>query len=144
MVQVQVDALQIVRSRLPGRRVLAREIMSSPPITIGPDASVIELAGLLSKHHISGVPVVDDQGRLLGVASEADVIERPGDRVCEVMTSSVATVAEVTPVEEIAECFVRHRVKRVPVVRDGRPVGVVSRADIVRAIGRFAPMKNEE
>src|ERR671931_587098 len=109
MVQVQADAQQIVRSRLPAR-ILAREIMSSPPITIGPDASVIELAALLSKHHISGVPVVDEQGRLLGVATEADVIERPGDRVCEVMTSSVATVSEDTPVEAIAESLVRHRV----------------------------------
>jgi tRNA nucleotidyltransferase (CCA-adding enzyme) len=140
MVQVQVDAQQIVRSRLPGR-VLAREIMSSPPITIGPDASVVELAALLSKHHISGAPVVDEQGRLLGVATEADVLERPGDRVCEVMTTSVATVSEDTPVEDVAECFARHRVKRAPVVRDGRPVGVVSRADIVRAIGRVASFR---
>lgn len=135
MVQVPADALAIVRSRLPGR-IVAREIMSSPPISIGPDDAVIELAALLSKHRISGVPVVDGEGRLLGVATEADVIERPGDRVCEVMTGSVATVSEDTPVEEIAACFVRHRIKRVPVVRDGRVVGVVSRADIVRAIGQ--------
>ena len=135
MAHVQADALQLVRSRLPAR-IVAREIMSSPPITIGPNQSVIELAAVLSKHHISGVPVVDDQGRLLGVATEADVIERAGDRVCEVMTTSVATVTEETPVEEIAQCFVQHRIKRVPVVRDGRPVGVVSRADIVRTIGQ--------
>lgn len=135
MVHVQADALAIVRSRLPGQ-IVAREIMSSPPVTIGPDQSVIELAALLSKHRISGVPVVDDQGRLLGVATEADVIQRAGDRVCEVMTGSVATVTEDTPVEEIAACFVRHRIKRVPVLRDDRVVGVVSRADIVRAIGQ--------
>ncbi len=135
MVQVQADALAIVRSRLPGR-VVAREIMSSPPVTIGPDQSVVELAALLSKHRISGVPVVDGEGRLLGVATEADVLERPGDRVCDVMTGSVATVAEDTPVEEIAACFVRHRIKRVPVLSANRVAGVVSRADIVRTIGQ--------
>lgn len=136
MVQAQVDAQRIVRSRLPAGGVLAKQIMSSPPITIGPDCSVIELAGLLSKHRISGVPVVDDQGTLLGVATEADVLERPGDRVCDVMTADIAVVAEDTPVEEIAGLFARHRVKRVPVVRNHKPVGVVSRADIVRAIGQ--------
>jgi CBS domain-containing protein len=136
MVQVQVDALEIVRSRLPAGGVRAREIMTGPPITIGPESSVYELAGLLSKHRISGVPVVDQQGALLGVATEADVIGRPGDRVCEIMTSSVATVEEDTPVERIAELFARRGVKRVPVLRGKQPVGVVSRADIVRAIGR--------
>ena len=136
MVQAQPDAQQIVRSRLPAGGVRAREIMSSPPITIGPDCSVAELAGLLSKHRISGVPVVDAHGELLGVATEADVLERPGDRVCEVMTSMVATVEEDTPVEEIAGLFARQRIKRVPVVRGRQTVGVVSRADIVRAIGQ--------
>ena len=136
MVQAQPDAQQIVRSRLPAGGVRAREIMSSPPITIGPDCSVAELAGLLSKHRISGVPVVGEQGELLGVATEADVLERPGDRVCEVMTSMVATVEEDTPVEEIAGLFARQRIKRVPVVRGRQTVGVVSRADIVRAIGQ--------
>lgn len=143
MVQVQVDAQQVVRSRLPAGGVKAREVMSSPPITIGPDCSVIELAGLLSKHRVSGVPVVDEQGQLLGVATEADVLTRPGDRVCEVMTSAVATVSEDTPVEEIAGLFVRHHVKRVPVLRGRTPVGVVSRADIVRAIGQSGLRGNE-
>lgn len=136
MAQVPADAKAIVRSRLPAGEVRAREIMSSPPITIGPDASVIELASLLSKHRVSGVPVVDDAGDLLGVATEADVLERPGDRVCEVMTSAVVAVDEATPVEEIAGLFAGRHVKRVPVLRGRRPVGVVSRADIVRAIGR--------
>lgn len=137
MVQGQVDAQQIVRSRLPAGGVMASEIMSSPVISIGPDSSVYELAGLLSKHVISGVLVVNEQGELLGVATEADVLTRPGDRVCEVMTADVASVAENTPVEEIAGLFARHHIKRVPVLRGRKPVGVVSRADIVRAIGQF-------
>ena len=137
MVQGQVDAQQIVRSRLPARGVLARELMTSPPITIEQDHSVYELAGLLSKHHISGVLVVDHKGELIGVATEADVLNRPGDRVCEIMTSNVAMVTEDTPAEEIAGLFARHGVKRVPVCRGRQPVGIVSRADIVRAIGQF-------
>ena len=135
MVQVQVDAQQIVRSRLPAGGVRAREIMSSPPITIGPEASVYELAGLLSKHHISGVPVVDSSGALIGIATEADVLNRPGDRVCELMTTNIAAVDEDTQVEEVAALFARHGIKRVPVLRNRCPVGIVSRADIVRAIG---------
>ncbi len=135
MAQSQGDAQRIVQSRLPGK-VLAREIMSSPPVTIGPDSSVIELAALLSMHRISGVLVVDEQGILCGVATEADVIERPGERVFEVMTANAAVVTEDAPLEQIADLFVRHRIKRVPVVRDQKPVGVVSRADIVRAIGQ--------
>jgi CBS domain-containing protein len=137
MVEGQVDAQQVVRSRLPAGGVLAREVMSSPPVTIGQDRSVYELAGLLSKHHISAALVVDEQGELLGVASEADVISRAGDRVCDVMTTTVTYVAEDTQVEEIAGLFARHKVKRVPVVNGRTPVGVVSRADIVRAIGQF-------
>ena len=135
MVQSQADAQQIVRSRLPGS-VLARDVMTSPVISIGPDAAVIELAALLSKHHVSGVCVVDEQGDLAGMASEADVLNRPGDRVCEIMTPNVASATEETPLDEIAGLFARHRVKRVPVLRGRQPVGIVSRADIVRAIGQ--------
>ena len=72
-----------------------------------------------------------------GVATEADVLSRPGDRVCDVMTSNVASVSEDTPAEEIAGIFARYGVKRVPVCRGRQPVGIVSRADIVRAIGQF-------
>jgi CBS domain-containing protein len=136
MVQVQADARQVVRSRLPAGGVVAREIMSSPVISIGPESSVFELAGLLSKHHISGVLVLDDQGELLGMATEADVLNRAGDRVCEIMTTDVASATEAMPAEEIAELFARHKIKRVPVLSGRRAVGVVSRADIVRAIGQ--------
>jgi CBS domain-containing protein len=136
MVQVPPDAQQIVRSRLPGGGVLAREVMTSPVVSIGPEASVLELAALLSKRRVSGICVVDEQGALVGMASEADVLNRPGDRVCEIMTATVATAAEETPLEEIAGLFARHRIKRVPILRERQPVGIVSRADIVRAIGQ--------
>lgn len=136
MVQAQVDVQQIVRSRLPAGGVRARDIMSTPVISIGPDSSVYELAGLLSKHQISGVVVVNEQGEMLGMATEADVLSRPGDRVCDIMTPNVASATEDTPVEEIAGLLARYNVKRVPVLRGRRPVGIVSRADIVRAIGQ--------
>jgi CBS domain-containing protein len=137
MVEGQVDAQQIVRSRLPAGGLLAREIMTSPPVTIGQNSSVFELAGLLSKHHNSAALVVDDDGELLGVASVADVLNRAGDRVCDVMTTKVAHVSEDTPVDEIAGILARHQVKRVPVLQGKQPVGIVSRADIVRAIGQL-------
>lgn len=136
MVQAQVDVQQIVRSRLPAGGVRARDIMSTPVISIGPESSVYELAGLLSKHQISGVVVVNEQGEILGMATEADVLSRPGDRVCDIMTPNVASATEETPAEEIAALLARYNVKRVPVLRGRRPVGVVSRADIIRAIGQ--------
>lgn len=139
MVQAQVDVQQIVRSRLPAGGVRARDIMSTPVISIGPESSVYELAGLLSKHQISGVVVVNEQGEILGMATEADVLSRPGDRVCDIMTPNVASATEDTPAEEIAALLARYNVKRVPVLRGRRPVGVVSRADIIRAIGQAWP-----
>ncbi len=150
--------------------MLARDVMTTAVTTVAPATPVPEIAALLLDRHISAVPVVDADNRILGIVSEGDLIHRAesdterrrswwlallrtgsedrareyvkthGRRAEDVMTRDVITVGEDTPLGEIAELLERRRIKRVPVVRDGRLVGIVSRADLLRELvaGRAA------
>jgi len=136
--------------------------MTTPVITVAPDTPVKEIAQLLLTHHISGVPVVSPEGKLVGIVTEADLlykerpeVEEPGllrlfrrgqlaeaERKAEglvardVMSSPVVTVTEETPLREVAALMARRQVNRVPVVRGDQVVGIVSRADVLRALVR--------
>ena len=110
----------------------ARDIMTHETITITPTASVREAARRLAGYNISGMPVVDHEGRMVGIITEADLISKEGDTVADLMTPRVVSVTERTTVDEVARILTVNRFKRVPVLRDGRLVGIVSRADIVR------------
>jgi CBS-domain-containing membrane protein len=110
----------------------AHDIMTHTVITIGPDATIHDVARLLSDYHISGAPVVDGDGRMIGLVTEADLIGKEGATVADIMTTRVMTAQEDTPVERIAQLLTSNRFKRLPVVRGDRLIGVVSRADIVR------------
>ena len=142
----------------------ARDVMNSGVISVGPDTSVADIARLLVHNGISAVPVLDATGAPLGIVSEGDLtgaklrdreqrrdwwlemlaegtalsplfIESVGMvRARDVMVTPVITVDEHTPVEEIAELLERHRIKRVPVLRDGKVVGIVSRANLLRTV----------
>ena len=112
--------------------MLARDIMSRRVITIHPSATIQEAARLLSDYTISGVPVVDAGGVMVGLVSEADLIGKSGRTVADIMSRRVISVGEETPVEEVAQLLTSHHYKRVPILRESRVVGVVSRADIVR------------
>lgn len=112
--------------------MLARDIMTSHVISIQPETLVQEVADLLAEYRISGVLVVDMRGQLLGLVTEADLISKRGVTAADIMTARVVTVCETTPVDEIAQILTSNRFKRVPVVRDEKVVGIVSRADIVR------------
>jgi len=118
--------------------MIARDVMTRKVYTTSPRTSVQEVAQLLYRERISGVPVIDDQSnQLVGMVTEADVIrhiERDDLRVSEIMTCQLVTVEEDTPVSEIAALLTQRRIKRVPVVQGGRVVGIVSRADIVQAV----------
>jgi predicted transcriptional regulator len=119
----------------------ARDVMTRWVITVRPDASVKEIADKLSRHRVSAVPVVDDEEKLLGVVSEIDLlpqvagIRRAGDGVphtaADVMSRRIVTVAPDTDVREVAKLLLRHRLRRLPVVEDGRVVGIVSRGDLI-------------
>ncbi len=112
--------------------MLARDIMTSQVISIPPTSPVQDVADLLAEFHISGVPVVDEEDHLLGLVTEADLISKVGATAADIMSSRVVTANEMTPVDEIAQILTSNRYKRVPVVREDRVVGIVSRADIVR------------
>lgn len=115
---------------------VARELMTPDPVTTRPEATVREVAELLSFHRISGLPVLDAEGNLVGVVSEADIIGKRGETVADIMTRSVIAASGDTRVGEVASTMARERIKRVPVLEGGRLVGIVSRADIMRWIGR--------
>ncbi len=123
--------------------MIASDIMTRKVITISPAASAQEAAQLLDQKRISGLPVLDDSGNLIGIITEADIISKvnrdgllnqDGLRVSDIMSRQVMTVTEETPVSEIATLLTDRKIKRVPVVRQDRLVGIVSRGDIVHAV----------
>lgn len=151
----------------------AKDIMTRDVVTVAPNASVHEVAALLAKHNISGIPVADKDKRLLGLVSEGDLVERVevgaepkgkwwlenfndpqalasryakahGAKAADVMTRQVATVGPDADLADVAEILHAHRVKRVPVVRDGKLLGIVTRSDIVKALsGAMGPTAPE-
>lgn len=118
----------------------ARDIMTSSVRTVSPETPVRDLAQLLAESDISGVPVVDKQGRVIGIATETDVLSRRigRDTVRSIMSSEVIAVSEDESIEEIAFILSMKRINRVPVLRQGKLVGIVAREDIVRALARRA------
>lgn len=108
-----------------------RSIMAAEVVTIAPSATAVELAELLAFHRISGVPVVEE-GRLVGVATETDLIARSGATVGELMSAEVISVGEDSTIADAAALLASRRVHRLPVVRGERLVGLVSSADVVR------------
>ena len=119
----------------------ARDVMTNPVATVWPSMSVGDLARLLSEKRISGVPVVDHTGALVGIVSQADILSRRRgeETVRAIMTTDVVAVGEGETVQEIACLLSMKRINRVPVLRDGRVVGIVSRTDIVRAMAGLSP-----
>ena len=119
--------------------MIARDIMTRKVCTIQPEASAQEAAQLLDQMRISGLPVVDEDGKIIGIITEADIIskvDREGLRVADIMSHEVIFVDEETSVGEIATLLTDRKIKRVPVVNDGKLVGIVSRADIVHAVAQ--------
>ena len=114
--------------------MLAKDIMTKPVTTVKPSTTPRELAKIFTDHNISGVPVLDTRGKLTGIVSDGDILTRKGKRVSSLMSKRIISVREDAPVEEIANLMTAHKVKRVPVLRGEKLVGIVSRADIVRAI----------
>jgi CBS domain-containing protein len=146
--------------------MLASDIMTRDVATVGLDASVEAVIALMVARGVSGVPVVAGQGQLAGIISEGDLLRRAetatveprrrsflelllgpsrevtdyvrshSRRVNDLMTEQVISVAEDTPLAEVVRLMETKRIRRVPVLRHGKLVGIVSRADLVRALGR--------
>jgi len=116
--------------------MLARDIMTRDVITVMPSMTIKQLANALIKNQVSGAPVNNNKGKIIGIVSEADIVAKKGKDVKSIMSKKIVSIDEETSVEQIAHLMTTHHVKRVPVMRGDQLVGIVSRADIVSAIAR--------
>jgi CBS domain-containing protein len=115
--------------------VTAIDIMTPDPVTFRRETTVHDAAQTLSDHRISGAPVVDDAGAIVGIVSEYDLIARVGSTVGEVMTRDVVSVPDTAPLDRVRAILVTQRLKRVPVINaQSQLVGLISRADLVREL----------
>jgi len=146
--------------------VLAREIMTREVITVGPEDKVEIAAKIMLDNKISGIPVVDENRRVIGVISEKDLIVKASElkvpfyltlfdsiiflenpvrfnndikkytasKVKDAMTKEVVTVEENTPINKIVEIMQKKNINRVPVTRNHKLVGIVTRNDILKAL----------
>jgi CBS domain-containing protein len=110
----------------------AREIMSKDVVAVAPEMLVDEAADLLLRYRIHGAPVVDGADQIVGMVSFTDLAARRGQMVREVMAPDPVCASEDTPVEEVAAMMLDQTIRRVPIVRDGRVVGIVSASDIIQ------------
>lgn len=110
----------------------ARELMTQAVICIHEDTTIEDAARMLARNRISGLPVVNSEGLLVGLVSELDLIAKPGRLVADIMSRGVVTVGPDTEIDQIQHLLTNQRIRRVPVVEHGRVVGIVSRSDFVR------------
>jgi len=114
----------------------AVEIMSTPVVSVTPEMTIHEAVTLLEKERISGMPVVDGDNRLVGMLTEYDLLRAIRDfklkgSVQEFMSSDIITAEESDSLTDLADLILTKRVRRVPILRDGRVVGIISRRDLV-------------
>ncbi|TKC92564.1 CBS domain-containing protein [Trinickia terrae] len=147
----------------------ALDIMTTPVITATTDMTIQAAARRLADHHISGMPVVDADGKMIGIVSAGDLLHRAelgtgakrrpwwldwlsstrdlaatyvkehGHFVGDVMKDRVISITEDIPLKEIADILERRHIKRVPVLKDGALIGIVSRSNLIRALGSLEP-----
>ncbi len=116
----------------------AKDVMTKDLVTFGPYMTAQDAIEVLLKNKISGAPVVDSDGKLVGIVSEYQLLaviyneEFKNQPIKELMTKEVLTVEEETLLTEVANLFIVHRIRRLPVLRDGELVGQISRRDIIR------------
>nr|WP_306264856.1 CBS domain-containing protein [Pararhizobium sp. IMCC3301] len=141
--------------------MLVKDVMTKKVVTVTPETRIEEIVRLFLKHHISGVPVVDEAGAVAGLVSEGDLMRRVADaprrswwlelfagdgtsaadyvkahgrQARDVMTREMITLPEDTPVGRAAAVLEKHRMKRIPVLRDGKLVGIVSRSNLLQGL----------
>lgn len=145
----------------------AQDVMSRPVFSITPTDSVTSAIRIMLQNHISGLPVIDAEGRLQGMLTEGDLLRRTetatqrhrprwlaflvgpgrladeyvrthGRKVSEIMTTDPVTVAEDTLLEDVVSLMEKHRIKRVPVMRGNKVMGIISRANLLYALASIA------
>jgi CBS domain-containing protein len=145
----------------------AHQVMTRPVVTVSSETTIVEAANTMLQRHVSGLPVVDAAGKLVGIISEGDFLRRSeigtqrkrgqflrfilgpgqaatdfvhehGRKVAEIMTREPLTISEDTTLEDIVELMEKNHVKRLPVTRDDKVVGIVSRANLLQAVASLA------
>jgi CBS domain-containing protein len=141
----------------------AKDIMTSPVVSVAPDATVLQAVQIMLQRRISGLPVIDKDGRLIGIVTEGDLLRRVetgtqrrrprwlefllgpgrladeytrthGRKVNDVMTTDPLSVAEDAALEEIVKLMEKRQIKRVPVLRGDQVIGIVTRANLLHAL----------
>jgi CBS domain-containing protein len=144
-----------------------KDVMTSPIVSVEPDGTISQAVQIMLQRHISGLPVIDKEGRLVGIVTDGDRLRRtetgtecrrprwleffigPGRlaeeytrahtrKIAEVMSADPITVTEETPLDDVVRLMEKKRIKRVPVVRGSEVVGIVSRANLVHALAGVA------
>jgi CBS domain-containing protein len=145
----------------------AHQIMTRPVITVTPETKIVDAANTMLQKHVSGLPVVDAAGKLVGIVSEGDFIRRSeigtqrkrgrflkfilgpgkaatdfvqehGRKVAEIMTPEPLTITEDATLEQIVQLMEKNNVKRLPVTRGDKIVGIVSRSNLLQAVASLA------
>jgi CBS domain-containing protein len=126
----------------------ARDIMTSPVVSVSPDTPVPAAAALLDSHGFTAAPVVDGDGQLVGIVSEADLVRspvvpdwwqvqrEPDPTVEQVMTSAPTTMRSADDIADITRVMLDARIRSIPIVDDGELVGIVTRRDVLRLVAR--------
>ena len=126
-----------------------RDYMATDLVTLDPDTSILAAAHTLIDREISGAPVVDRDGRMVGILTERDCMRvalqvefygMPGGIVRDVMTIDIKSVVPGESILNVAEMFIEGTFNRYPVVDNGRLVGQISRRDVMRALGKQYPL----
>jgi CBS domain-containing protein len=146
------------------------DVMTRTPLTTSPDASLEDAANLMVRTQVSGLPVVDAKGAVVGILTEGDLLRRVelgtagrpagwlssflapgraaqdyvrthGRKVREIMTSEVVSTSADAPLSEVAALMQAQQVKRLPVLQKGRLIGIISRADLLRALTQLLPRR---
>ncbi|HXM57425.1 MAG TPA: CBS domain-containing protein [Candidatus Dormibacteraeota bacterium] len=108
-----------------------KEVMTTEVVSFREDTPVMEIADRLSSAHITGAPVVTEEGFVVGIVSEVDVFSKRGTVARDIMSPHVISITEDTGIEEAASLLAGERIRRLPVLRQGRLVGLVSRSDVL-------------
>ena len=153
--------------------MLVQDVMSAPVVSVGPSTSIRDAARLMLMRRISGLPVVKTDGAIVGIVSEGDFlrrnelgteVKRPrwleflvgpgkaadeyvhthGRKVEEIMSENVVTAEPTTPLESAIETMTKRHIKRLPVVVEGKVVGIVTRSDILQALANLLPSPNQK
>jgi len=120
--------------------ITAREIMTEDVVAINPDASLQDAIEMLLSEEISGLPVTDDDGHLVGIVTEFALLAIVYDQkirqeaVSKHMTTEVLTIDADDPISKIADLCIVHRVRRVPVMENGRIIGLIARRDVLKTL----------